>query len=110
MAGVPFNFNIHNDKLRGRMKDYYFVLGITSTATLAEVKKAFRFKAAEFHPDRNASALAPEKFHAVKEAYDVLADDAARSAYDENRRRNLLDSPLETATEIWKNYLSGVLQ
>ncbi|MDO9193331.1 MAG: J domain-containing protein, partial [Undibacterium sp.] len=33
-----------------------------------------------------------------------------RSAYDENRRRNLLDSPLETATEVWKNYISGVLQ
>lgn len=92
------------------MKDYYFVLGIASTASLTEVKRAFRLKATEFHPDRNASAQAPEKFHAVKEAYDVLSDEAARSAYDENRRRNLLESPLETASEIWKNYLSGVLQ
>lgn len=92
------------------MKDYYFVLGIASNATLADVKKAFRAKAAEFHPDRNASELAPEKFHAVKEAYDILSDTVARSAYDENRRRNLLDSPLETATEVWKNYISGVLQ
>jgi DnaJ-class molecular chaperone len=92
------------------MKDYYYLLGIASNASLADVKKAFRVKAAEFHPDRNASELAPEKFHAVKEAYDTLSDPAARAAYDENRRRNLLDSPLETATEIWKNYLSGVLQ
>ncbi|CAN5888132.1 hypothetical protein BH11PSE12_BH11PSE12_30510 [soil metagenome] len=92
------------------MKDYYFILGIASTATLADVKKSFRQKAAEFHPDRNDSALAPEKFHAVKEAYDVLSDESARTAYDENRRRNLLESPLETATEIWKNYLSGVLK
>lgn len=92
------------------MKDYYYVLGVVSTASLADIKKAFRVKAAEFHPDRNASELAPEKFHAVKEAYDTLSDSIARSAYDENRRRNLLDSPLETATEIWKNYLSGVLQ
>ena len=92
------------------MKDYYFILGITSTATLADVKKSFRQKAAEFHPDRNDSALAPEKFHAVKEAYDVLSDESARTAYDENRRRNLLESPLETAAEIWKNYLSGVLK
>ncbi len=91
------------------MKDYYFVLGVSNTASLVEVKKAFRLKAAEFHPDRNASALAPEKFHAVKEAYDILSDQALRSAYDENRKRNLLESPLETANEIWKNYLSGVL-
>jgi DnaJ-class molecular chaperone len=92
------------------MKDYYFILGVPNTATLTEIKKAFRVKAAEFHPDRNSSELAPEKFHAVKEAYDVLSDDAARAAYDDNRRRNLLDDPLETATEVWKNYLSGVLK
>ncbi|AZP10605.1 MULTISPECIES: DnaJ domain-containing protein [Undibacterium] len=92
------------------MKDYYHILDIAVTATLPEVKKAFRLKAAEFHPDRNASELAPEKFHAVKQAYDVLSDDAARAAYDENRRRNLLESPLDTATEIWANYLSGVLK
>jgi DnaJ-class molecular chaperone len=92
------------------MKDYYFVLGISNNASLAEVKKAFRLKAAEFHPDRNDSEFAPAKFHAVKEAYDILSDSVARIAYDENRRRNLLESPIETATEIWKNYLSGVLQ
>ena len=92
------------------MKDYYFILGVPNTATLTEIKKAFRVKAAEFHPDRNSSELAPEKFHAVKEAYDVLSDDTARAAYDDNRRRNLLDDPLETATEVWKNYLSGVLK
>jgi DnaJ-class molecular chaperone len=92
------------------MKDYYFVLGVSNTASLVEVKKAFRLKAAEFHPDRNASALAPEKFHAVKEAYDILSDQSLRAAYDENRKRNLLESPLETASEIWKNYLSGVLK
>ena len=93
-----------------QMKDYYVILGIAPNASLSDVKKAFRQKAAEFHPDRNTSELAPEKFHAVKEAFDILSDDAARTAYDENRRRNLLDSPLETATDIWKHYLSGVLK
>ncbi|MBR7798449.1 DnaJ domain-containing protein [Undibacterium fentianense] len=92
------------------MKDYYFILGVSPNASLADIKKAYRVKAAEFHPDRNDSELAPAKFHAVKEAYDILSDDAARHAYDENRRRNLLESPLETASEIWKNYLKGVLQ
>ena len=92
------------------MKDYYVILGVASNASLADIKKAYRVKAAEFHPDRNSSELAPQKFHAVKEAYDVLSDDDARNAYDENRRRNLLESPIETATEIWQNYLAGVLQ
>ena len=92
------------------MKDYYFILGVPSNASLADIKKAYRVKAAEYHPDRNVSEMAPAKFHAVKEAYDVLADEDARAAYDENRRRNLLESPIETATEIWQNYLSGVLQ
>ncbi len=92
------------------MKDYYFILGVASNASLTDIKKAYRVKAAEFHPDRNSSELAPQKFHAVKEAYDVLSDDDARLAYDENRRRNLLESPIETATEIWQNYLAGVLQ
>ncbi len=91
------------------MTDFYHILGVSATASLTDIKKAFRLKASEFHPDRNASELAPQKFHAVKEAYDVLSDDAARAAYDDNRRRNLLDAPLETAAEVWKNYLSGVL-
>ncbi|MES2934514.1 MAG: DnaJ domain-containing protein [Pseudomonadota bacterium] len=74
------------------------------------VTKCGIYVPSEFHPDRNASEIAPEKFREVKEAYDTLSDDAARRAYDENRRRNLLDSPLETATEVWKNYLSGILR
>lgn len=92
------------------MKDYYFILGVPNNAPLADIKKAFRVKAAEFHPDRNSSELAPIKFHAVREAYEVLSDPEQRTAYDENRRRNLLESPIDTATEIWKNYLTGVLQ
>ena len=91
------------------MKDYYFVLGIESDASVAEIKAAFRQKASLFHPDKNASHDAPEKFREIKEAYDTLSDQTKRSAYDENRRRNLLDNPLETAKEIWKNYIEGVL-
>lgn len=92
------------------MKDYYFVLGIASDASVAEIKAAFRQKAALFHPDRNAAQDAPEKFREVKEAYDTLSDQAKRSAYDENRRRNLLDNPLETARDIWRNYIEGAIQ
>lgn len=91
------------------MKDHYLVLGLESDATLTEVKTAFRQKAALFHPDRNAAPEAPERFREIKQAYDTLSNQAKRTAYDENRRRNLLDNPLQTATEIWTNYIQGVL-
>jgi DnaJ-class molecular chaperone len=91
------------------MKDHYAILGLGSAATLAEVKKAFRQKAALHHPDRNSAAEAPARFRAVQEAYEVLCDAAKRQAYDDNRRRNLLDSPIDTARDIWQNYFNHLL-
>ncbi len=88
------------------MKDHYAALGLGSAATLADIKKAFRQQASLHHPDRNSSADAPARFRAVQEAYDVLSDTDKRQAYDDNRRRNLLDSPIDTAREIWQNYFS----
>ena len=91
------------------MKDHYATLGLASDATLADVKKAFRQKAALHHPDRNTAAEAPARFRAVQEAYEVLSDTDKRQAYDDNRRRSLLDNPIETAREIWKNYFKPLL-
>lgn len=91
------------------IKDYYLVLGIESNASLVEVKTAFRQKASLFHPDKNASHDAADKFREIKQAYDTLSDAEKRAAYDENRRRNLLDNPIETAKDIWTNYIQGVL-
>lgn len=91
------------------MTDHYAALGLGSDATLAEVKKAFRQKASLHHPDRNTAVDAAARFRAVQEAYDVLSDAAKRQAYDDNRRRNLLDSPIETAREIWQNYFRQLL-
>jgi len=92
------------------MKDYYAILGIASDATAEAIRTAYRRKALRFHPDRNPAPEASETFREVQEAYDVLADPQHRFAYDENRRRNLLDKPLDTALEIWQHYIEGVLQ
>ena len=91
------------------MKDHYAALGVSSAATLAEIKKAFRQQAALHHPDRNTSEGAPARFRSVQEAYDMLADDTKRAAYDNNRKRNLLDNPLETAGEIWAAYFNRLI-
>lgn len=90
------------------MLDHYAALGLASSATLADVKKAYRQKAAFYHPDRNDAEDAAEKFRRVQEAYDVLVDTEKRQAYDDNRRRNLLDSPIDTAKEIWQNYFNNI--
>ncbi|MGA8516311.1 MAG: DnaJ domain-containing protein [Burkholderiaceae bacterium] len=92
------------------MNDHYAALGLDSAASLADIKKAFRQKASLYHPDKNAAEEAPARFRAVQEAYDVLADAEQRQAYDDNRRRNLLDNPLETAQSIWQAYMDALLE
>jgi curved DNA-binding protein CbpA len=91
------------------MKDHYAALGLNSAATLSDIKKAFRQRAALYHPDRNSAADAAERFREVQEAYDLLSDDSKRQAYDDNRRRGLLDSPIDTAREIWGQYFARIL-
>ena len=91
------------------MSEHYAALGLKSDASLADIKKAFRQRASQFHPDRNTDEDAPARFRAAQEAYDVLSDDAKRQAYDDNRRRNLLDDPAQTAREIWQAYFGQLL-
>ncbi|HNV60851.1 MAG TPA: J domain-containing protein [Rhodoferax sp.] len=91
------------------MSDHYTTLGLTSAAKLADIKKAFRQKAALHHPDRNEAPEAAERFRVVQKAYEVLSDETQRQAYDDNRRRNLLDDPLQTAREIWGTYFKSIL-
>jgi DnaJ-class molecular chaperone len=92
------------------MKDYYAVLGVEADASEGVLKSAYRRKASEFHPDRNPSPDAAERFRETQEAYDLLSDPAKRQDYDENRRRSLLENPLATAQDIWKTYMNKVLQ
>lgn len=92
------------------MNDYYAVLGVDVDASGAALKSAYRRKASEYHPDRNASPDAAAMFRDVQVAYDLLSDPVKRHDYDENRRRSLLADPLETARDIWKTYMNKVLQ
>ena len=65
-------------------RDYYETLGISKSASDADIKKAFRLKAREHHPDKKAgSSKAEEECKAVNEAYEVLKDPNKKAAYDQ---------------------------
>ncbi|HET8624865.1 MAG TPA: molecular chaperone DnaJ [Gemmatimonadales bacterium] len=64
------------------MTDFYELLGVTRDASAADIKRAYRKLAMQYHPDRNRSADAEAKFKEIAEAYEVLRDSQKRAAYD----------------------------
>src|SRR5260221_10670624 len=67
-----------------KFKDYYESLGVPRAASDADIKKAFRKLAREFHPDvAKEKKRAEEKFKEINEAYEVLSDPEKRKRYDE---------------------------
>src|SRR6202789_504097 len=64
------------------MRDPYDVLGVSKTASEAEIKSAFRKLAKKYHPDQSKELKAKERFAEVGSAYEILGDDKKRKAFD----------------------------
>ena len=80
--------------------NYYVLLGVTPSATPAEIRQAYRLRARELHPDaRPGDAEAAQRFKAMAEAYQVLASPESRLAYDAQLHRA---SAADASDRAWR--------
>jgi molecular chaperone DnaJ len=74
-------------------RDFYVILGVERNASDAEIKRAFRKLAQQWHPDVNQDAQAQERFKEINEAYQILSDPARRARYDQFGRAGVEGGP-----------------
>jgi DnaJ-class molecular chaperone len=80
--------------------DFFEQLGVSRVSTTIEIKKAYRKLANKYHPDRNDSKDAIEKFQLIQQAYDVISDPKKRSLYLKSNY-TLITDPREVADSFW---------
>jgi curved DNA-binding protein CbpA len=83
--------------------DCYAILGVKSTATEDEIKKAYRKKALQYHPDKNPSATAEETFKEINKAYETLSDADKRRTYDLQQQKPQFTTTTTTTTASTKS-------
>ena len=87
------------------MKTQYEILGISETATAAEIKKAFKQLALQYHPDKNPSQAAEQQFKTINEAYQILSNPTKRYYYDQTfRTRTFEEEVPPPKTDSSKSY------
>lgn len=85
-------------------KDYYRILGVETEAGEAEIKKAYRKLALQWHPDRNpGNTQASERFKEISEAYAVLTDPVKRGEYDQARKTGHSEAFAYTQEELFRD-------
>lgn len=90
------------------MSKHYETLGVPPTATADEIKKAWRKKCSELHPDRNTDRDTTSEQQAVNAAYECLSDPVARSAYDSGGEHvNIPAAARNRVTMTFESYLRG---
>lgn len=88
---------------------FYKILGVEKTATTDDIKKAFRKLALQYHPDKNPSPEAAEKFKEISAAYEVLSDPTKRETYDQFGEEGLQGSGFHAsnAEDIFAQFFGG---
>lgn len=85
-------------------QNWYAVLGITSSATAAEIKRAFRKLAHIYHPDKNSNPVYFEQFNQIKKAYEILGNRESKRLYDQSiqleGKSNYSRAPIQTVQEL----------
>lgn len=89
------------------MKDFYGILGVRPNATLAEIKRAYREKAKQLHPDLTGDTTRHDEFNEVVQAYRVLSDARQRSIFDESFFIKIRRSSKNAATFNYYDWLSA---
>ncbi len=90
--------------------DLYEVLGVRKTASLPEIKKAYRQLVSQFHPDKNPDPQARNKFEAIQKAYDTLSDPKTRYEYDQGKKSAVTDKPLAFLQDLWETLVKQGLK